>query len=59
MLETKKSKDTKTEKPVWKDEHLSFTFPHSCDEVLIEVMDEDELVGSITMQKLDFTQEST
>jgi hypothetical protein len=44
---------------VWKDEHLSFTFPHSCDEVLIEVMDEDELVGSITMQKLDFTQEST
>lgn len=29
VLETKKSKDTKTDKPVWHDEHLSFTCPKS------------------------------
>lgn len=53
-METQRSKDTKTTQPVWKNEHLSFMCPTSVETVLIEVMDEDEVVGSIMTSKLDF-----
>ena len=35
VLSTQKSKDTKTDMPVWKDEHLSFVCPESVEEILI------------------------
>jgi hypothetical protein len=45
ILETQKSKDTVTDKPVWKDEHLSFTCPLSLEKITIEVMDENNIIG--------------
>lgn len=35
VLQTQKSKDTKTDQPVWKDEHLTFTCPKSLDKIQI------------------------
>ena len=35
VLSTKKCKDTKTDMPVWKDEHLSFVCPESVEDILI------------------------
>lgn len=45
VLETKRSKDTKTEKPCWKDEHMTFTCPKSLDKVKVEVFNDKALVG--------------
>ncbi len=59
VLETKKSKDTKTDKPVWKDEFLTFTCPTSLKEILIEVMDDGEVIGSVTMEKDTFLIDDT
>lgn len=53
ILETQKSKDTVTDKPVWKDEHLSFTCPLSLEKITIEVMDENNIIGQLVMDKKD------
>ena len=46
VLETSKSKDSKTDQPVWKDDHLSFTCPKSLKKIKIEVINENEVVGT-------------
>ena len=53
VLETKKSKDTATDKPVWKDEHLGFWCPKSLEKIQIEVMDDNKLIGQCEMEKKD------
>lgn len=50
-METKRSKDTKTEQPVWKDEHLTFACPKSLEKITIEVLNENDLIGSYELIK--------
>lgn len=54
VLQTKKMQDTKLTQPIWKDEHLTFSCPASVQSILIEVMDEEDVIGSLTMPKEDF-----
>lgn len=59
VLETKKSPDSKTAQPVWKDEHLTFICPQSITSITIEVVDEDDVVGSLALDKQDLLVDRT
>jgi hypothetical protein len=51
VLESKKSRDTATDKPVWKDEHLTFTCPKSLEKIQIDVMNDNDIIGSTEVLK--------
>lgn len=56
MLKTKKKKDTLEMPPVWTDEIVTINVPKIIKNCMIEVLDDDELVGECVLKVEDLLQ---